>query len=87
MSTTLYWRPAPAPDPRNSMSAAFKLAIAQRFWEHDGSLGGEPVIVGYSELDYFRGLRDGGDKQIANEARDMIANITEYGSVELRIEG
>jgi hypothetical protein len=82
MSSDLYWRPAPEPpaDPP-TLPEGLKKIIAQRFWGHDGSLNGQPVMVDRSSIDYFSGLADAD----VDGAQDVIDAILKHGRIELWI--
>lgn len=88
MSSSLYWRPAPKdPPPRRHLPFGLKKAIAQRIWGHDGSLYGDAVEIDLSWTMYFEGLRDAGNSEIAEGAREVLAALAEHGKIELLIAG
>ncbi len=44
MTTTLYWRPTPKDQPAaTDLPYPLKRPLAQRYWNHDGSLYGDAI--------------------------------------------
>ena len=82
MSTNLYMFPKIDPE-AECLSKELKFAISQKFWGHDGSLGGENVYIDGENLSYFEGLRDGGIK----DAEKVIQAIKKYGAIILNLQG
>lgn len=78
----MYWRPAPKEQPpAEELPYALKKAIAQRLWGHDGSLNGEEVELGPEIVPYLEGLVDGGNGEVSEGAKDLIAAIAVHRRV------
>ena len=60
MSTNLYYRPLPAEPDKIELPFELKKAIAQRFWDHDGSLYGDEVRFDSQDIPYLNGLKHAG---------------------------
>jgi hypothetical protein len=72
MSTNLYWYPAPPEPHGQSLSRGLKFRIARKYWGHDGSLGGDPRVLTAEDVPYLEGVRDGSDKETAQDAQVLI---------------
>jgi hypothetical protein len=82
MSSSMYWRPVPKDLPRPELlSYDLKHRLARRFWDHDGSLNGEPIEFDATQIPYLEGLADGG----VEDAQELIDAIREHGSVHVWI--
>lgn len=83
MTTTMYWRPAPKDvPPAHDLPDTLKRALANRIWDHDGTLHGESVQIGtQTDLAYLEGLRDAG----VDGAQELLTAIRKNGLVELWI--
>lgn len=83
VSTTMYWRPAPkTPPPGTDLPDTLKRIIADRFWDHDGTLYAEAAQLGtQSDLAYLEGLRDAG---VAG-ADELLEAIRKHGAIEIWI--
>lgn len=84
MSTNLYWRPVPKDYPGHNLDQ-LKFILGPRFWDHDGSLPGDPIELDEEYIGYLRGLVDAGSETVATEAQELIDAIKKYGVVELTI--
>ena len=83
MSTSLWWQPTPKDQPPpQTLEYALKRALAQRLWNHDGSLWGGRTTIGKEYIPYLEGLADG---NVAG-ADELIGLIREHDTVELWIE-
>jgi hypothetical protein len=61
MSSTLYFRKTPkAPAEFGSFSQPLKGVFARRFYDHDGSLGGDLITLELRHLEWVCGVRDSG---------------------------
>ena len=81
MSTNLCWRTI---DPENHwMPKELKHKISRKYWEHDGSLGGEPILIDMSDYKYFEGLRDAG----VDGAEDILNALEIHGEIEISLLG
>lgn len=78
MSMDLYWEPV-AEQPDRNFPRSLKYVISQRYFQHDGSLGSDPVILNSSDLPYFEGLRDGN----VEGANAVIRAIQKYGQIKI----
>lgn len=87
MSTSLYWRPVPVDPSGTSLPYGLKKAVARRFWDHDGSLYGDPAELTADDLPYLEGVRDGGGEEVAAGAQQLIDAIEKHGRVEIFIAG
>jgi hypothetical protein len=79
VSTNIYWRPI-NPD-KQCLPKDLKYKIARKYWGHDGSLGGEPVIIDKTDYAYFEGLKDAG----VEGAEEIINAIDKYGEIEIML--
>ncbi len=80
MSTDLYYRPFIRKDGKD-LSYELKKAIAPKYYDHDGSLGGNWLVLDSDEIPYLEGIRDGGIK----DAQELIDAINKYGAVEIAL--
>jgi hypothetical protein len=88
MSTSLYWRPVPKETPpEHDLPYGLKRAIAERLWGHDGSLYGDKIVIDASYRQYFVGLADGGNGEIAEGALEVLKALDEHGAIEIWIGG
>lgn len=86
MSTNLYWRPTPKPQEK-SLSKQLKYILARKYWDHDGSLTGEPMALTSDDVPYLAGVRDGSsDVDCARSAQELIDAIAKFGTVEILIQ-
>jgi hypothetical protein len=81
MSSSLHYRPHINEETGLSLSFELKKAISQKYWEHDGSLGGHWIILTESDIPYLEGVRDGGIK----DAGTLINEIRRYEAVEIAL--
>lgn len=81
MSTSLLWRPI-VPVEEHTLPNQLKYRLGPRYWNHDGTLGGEPVTLSSDDLQYLAGLKDGG----VEGAEELIDAINKYGAVEMWLE-
>ena len=79
MSTNLFM--APHSNKGKCLGKGLKYKIARRFWDHDGSLSGESVVIDSGHLPYFEGLRDAG----VEGADEIIKAIQMYEKVDIWI--
>lgn len=78
MSSSMYWRPAPKEEPpAHDLPYELKHTVAQRFWNHDGTLHGDDHQLGKDDLPYLEGLADAG----IDGARELIEAIKQHDSV------
>lgn len=95
MSTNLYYEPVV--EKETYLGKDLKYEIAPFLWGHDGTLGGQQVLVGketefYNEGDeivlyqFLKGLARGSDDR-AKEAKKLIDLIDEHGEVYLSLKG
>lgn len=77
MSSTLMWRSVCAPN--GQLPYELKKTLSRKLWNTDGSIGGDPAIVGAELVPYLEGLRDVGVKG----ASELIELIKTHGRVEL----
>ena len=82
MSTSLYFRPAVS-DNGEDLSFELKKAISQKYWQHDGSLGGEWIILDDSDISFLEGVEAGG----ISDARVLIASIMKHDQIEIALIG
>lgn len=86
MSKNLYWREAaPPPEPLGSAALPLKRLIARLYYNHDGSLHGEPVIVeaGGQIEPYLEGYLAGRDDE---EVRQFLADLRKHKRLEVWID-
>lgn len=71
MSSTLCIRKTPKPDKNEwHFKLPIKGLIARRFYDHDGSLGGNLLTIGAEHLAWFEGILAAG-KFAETERRDL----------------
>ncbi len=83
VTTTMYWRPAPKDvPPGHGLPDSLKRIIADRLWNHDGTLHAETAQLGtQSDLAYLEGLRDAG----VDGADELLSAIRNHGLIEVWI--
>ena len=88
MSTLLKVRKAPVRvDSTSTIGHPIKGIVAKRFWGHDGSLCGAPIIVTDKDLDWFEGvLAASVSKEDRRFLREVCRLIETYREAEIRIE-
>lgn len=84
MSTDLYWKPAPVVPEGARLPIALKYPLARLLWDHDGSLHGEPCIIGVRNT-HVVGFLDGLAAAGVEGAAELAEAITKYGNVEVWI--
>ena len=87
MSTSLYWR---LPERGSYLGKDLKYCIAQRYWGHDGTLGGEAKTFTVGDIPYLQGIVDAGgvvNSDASKEAQVLINLIEKHGEVEVWLEG
>lgn len=82
MSTNLFWKPAPVKPEGTSLPKTLKFAISKKYWDHDGSLSGCPILIDRTDYSYFEGLRDAGTEG----ASEILEAIDKYGEIEITLE-
>lgn len=82
MSSNLYVRPWQPDKNGETLPSELKYKIAERFWDHDGSLSGAWITVGEENLDYFHGLSDAD----VDGADEIIKLIKKHNKVEISIK-
>ena len=82
MSTSLYFRPV-VDENGETLSFALKKALSQKYWEHDGSLGGNWVKLSNSDISFLEGVNAGG----VSDAKVLIAEIIKHGQIEVALIG
>lgn len=86
MGTTLCWAPH-APKEHGVLPGAFKRAVSQRYYDHDGSLGGGTVTIASPEdVAFLEGLVAVGDKDVSSAAQLLIDAIKKHGAVDIWLE-
>lgn len=84
LSSSLYWAPTPVEPYRRELPFRLKKAIAERFWEHDGSIHGDKVTLDANapgHIGYLQGLADSG----IDGASELLEAIISYKSVDVWI--
>lgn len=56
MSTSLYY--TPCPDEPIYLGKQLKYHLAPKYWQHDGTLAGEDVLITTDDLPFLQGLLD-----------------------------
>ena len=89
MSSTLCIRKTPVP-PRDSVwhfKLPVKGVIARKFYNHDGTLGGEMITIGPEHLEWFEGVLAAGrfDEIEARKLREVVAALQD-GSIDMWFE-
>jgi hypothetical protein len=86
MSTQLYWKPV-RPEREESLCNQLKYIFARTYWDHDGSLCGEEIVLRPDSLAYLSGIRDGSnDKELKQDIEILIKAIQKYGSIAIWLE-
>lgn len=65
--------------PGGELPCELKYKLSRKLWGTDGSIGGDPAIVGKQLVPYLEGLRDAG----VEGASELIGLIKTHGTVEL----
>jgi hypothetical protein len=82
MSFDLCCQPPPAVlPPVTVLPRALKYKLGPRFWHSDGTIRGEPIMLGKEIISYLEGLADAG----AEGANQLIQIIRDHGPVALWI--
>lgn len=84
MSTSLYWRPLPQ-EPKERSIYNLKWALAKKLGEYDGSVSENLGTVDGSLIPFLEGILAAGDKDMAEDAQNLIDAINQYGKVQLLI--
>lgn len=85
MSTDLYWRPVDYG--RHALSKQLKYAIAERFWDHDGTLTGSYFRLSANHIEYLNGIADAtSNDEVRKSVKELLDAIKRYGEVEIWIE-
>jgi hypothetical protein len=79
MSFNLFWRELPVMPQEHSLSKELKFAISHKYWDHDGSLSGNPIIINADDILYFKGLKDAG----MADAQEIVNALQKYGAIEI----
>lgn len=83
MSTSLYYRPHVDTENGIDLSYELKKAIARQYWDNDGSLNGDWIILTEEDIPYLQGISDAGIK----DAKVLIEAIKKYNAVEIALIG
>lgn len=83
MSTNLYVRPYQPEPLGEDLAYELKKSISQKYWDHDGSLSGDWIVLGAEDVPYLEGLRDAKIK----DADTLIEKILKFGAVEIALIG
>lgn len=83
MSTNLYVRPYQPEPLGKDLAYELKKAISQKYWQHDGSLGGDWIVLGTDDISYIEGLRDAE----IEDADTLLNEIKKHGAVEIALIG
>jgi hypothetical protein len=86
MSKNLYWREAtPPPERLGSAALPLRRLIAHMYYDHDGSLISEPVVVEADAhiVTYLEGFLAGHDDE---EVRKFLADLREHKRLEVWID-
>jgi len=89
MSSTLFFRRTPTATSKSvcSFGQPIKGAIARRFYDHDGSLGGELLTIGRDELGFFEGLAAACPNPKDRTALEVIVSILrDHGTIDMWFE-
>jgi hypothetical protein len=86
MSSNLGWEPVRAQRSK-WLTNQLKYIFGPRYWGHDGTCNGEPVVLNESEIPYLSGISDGScDKEIKRDIAILIEGIQKYGAVKIWLE-
>lgn len=83
MSTSLYYKPHIDPELGEALSFELKKAIAPRYYDHDGSLGGGWYVLDEGEIPFLEGLLAAG----IEDAKVLIDAIRQYETIEIALIG
>lgn len=88
MSSTLLFRRTPiATSNVCSFGQPIKGAIARRFYDHDGSLGGGLLTITREEIGFFEGLAaactDASDRRSLEK---IVSILSDYGTIDMWFE-
>lgn len=86
MSSTLHFRKTPTDTKEfGSCKLPLKGIIAQRFYDHDGTLGGGMETIQRKDLEWFKGVRDCGlnDKEEQKLVEKIIEILEDGGTVDM----
>ena len=88
MGMTYHWRPVVTPPVGGCIGPQMRHVLARRF-----TLGGDAtpdnlvgIELGPDELDWLRGVSDGGNAEIREEAEELLAAIAAHGTIRIEVE-
>jgi hypothetical protein len=82
MSRIMYWR-VPVPQTYDCLSFELKKAVARRYWDHEGLLSGNWIILQDDEIPYLQGIADAGIPDVEK----LIELIRKHKIVEISLIG
>ena len=88
MSSTLLVRRTPKAPEEWAFKMPVKSAIARRYYEHDGSLGGEMITLTATELPWFEGLLAGSsfDAEDTKSLKAIVQVLRDGDDIDLWFE-
>lgn len=87
MSSTLYFRRTPRAQKLCSFKQPIKGAIARRYYDHDGSLGGDMETISRGEVAFFEGLAAACADPADRAALEKIIRVLdEDGTIDMWFE-
>ena len=87
MSTSIYWEPVEQRKEHKHITDQLKYILAPRYWDHDGSLSGNEIYLGVSEIPYLCGIGDGTrDNEVREGIEILVTAIKKYGCVKIWLE-
>jgi hypothetical protein len=83
MSSTLYWQCLPSLRDRHALPYQLKALMARHFWDHDGSLSGDSIVIMPNSVEdaFIAGLAAAG----VEGAEELLVAVREHQGVEVYI--